>query len=311
MPLVSVVVPTHNRPEILAEALSSVRRQTFTDYDIIVVSNGETPELRSRSQAIATLCGAWWFALPEGNVSAARNFGVEQAKGEWTAFLDDDDIWLPNKLELQIAELRRTSADMVACDYIEFDHHHIKPDRILRPGIWGGPEVENLSHMRWWAVPSAVVARTEVLRRVKFDPAFENNEDMDLLRRFSWRHRIHQMDGVALCRIRRSHPSLTRRLFKALRYEILYFRKAYQDTPSDLRWALPSMPYMVHRIASTAVRIYAVDQWTGNSFCRAIYQHWRMFSEFLRPRMRWIALRYQLRAGMRAAIAAIAGLMRV
>jgi hypothetical protein len=71
------------------------------------------------------------------------------------------------------------------------------------------------------------------------------------------------------------------------------------------------MPDMANRVASTAVRIYAIDQWTGNSFCRAIYQHLVTFIEVLRPRRQWTALRYQLRTGMSAAIAKIADLMGV
>jgi glycosyltransferase involved in cell wall biosynthesis len=101
MPLVSVVIPTHHRSDMLAEALASVRAQTFTNYEIIVVSNGEMPENRKRSEAVTTAAGAAWSALPFGNSSAARNFGVAQAKGDWIAFLDDDDGCLKNSQSKQ------------------------------------------------------------------------------------------------------------------------------------------------------------------------------------------------------------------
>src|SRR5260221_8617571 len=103
-PLVSVVIPTHNRPDMLAEALASVRAQTFTDYEVLVVSNGEHHELRAVSRVVAHKHDCRYFELAKGAVSAARNFGVKQAKGEWIAFLDDDDLWLPNKLEQQLSE---------------------------------------------------------------------------------------------------------------------------------------------------------------------------------------------------------------
>lgn len=86
MPTVSVVVPTHNRPQMLAEALTSIRAQTFTDYEIIVVSNGEGEDNRRGSLAAATAHGARYFALPNGNAAAARNFGAERATGDWIAF---------------------------------------------------------------------------------------------------------------------------------------------------------------------------------------------------------------------------------
>ena len=102
--LVSVVVPTHDRPEMLVEALASVRAQTFTDYEIIVVSNGESAEMRRTSREVAAGCVHLEFDC--GNVSFARNAGIKRASGDWIAFLDDDDIWLANKLERQIAEAK-------------------------------------------------------------------------------------------------------------------------------------------------------------------------------------------------------------
>src|SRR5258708_39467781 len=96
-PLVSIVVPTINRPKMLAEALASVRAQNFTDYEIIVVSNGENDEMCRQSREAAA--GCIYLELDHGNVSAARNAGIAQANGEWIAFLDDDDLWLPHKLE--------------------------------------------------------------------------------------------------------------------------------------------------------------------------------------------------------------------
>jgi glycosyltransferase involved in cell wall biosynthesis len=76
---------------MLAEAFESVLAQTFTDYEIIVVSNGENAEMRGRSRYVAA--GWTYVALDRGNVSIARNAGVAMAKGEWIAFLDDDDVW--------------------------------------------------------------------------------------------------------------------------------------------------------------------------------------------------------------------------
>src|SRR5215831_10648251 len=103
---------------MLAEAIASVRAQTFTDYEIIVVSNGESNDLRRASRTAAA--GCLYLELDKGNVSSARNAGIKHARGEWVAFLDDDDLWLPNKLERQIAEASRTGADLITCDYIDF-----------------------------------------------------------------------------------------------------------------------------------------------------------------------------------------------
>jgi glycosyltransferase involved in cell wall biosynthesis len=238
MPAVSVVVPTHNRPEMLAEALASIRAQTFTDYEIIVVSNGESPDMRAQSQAVSRRAGASWFGLDTGNVSTARNFGVEQAAGKWIAFLDDDDIWLAEKLERQVEATRRTGADMIACGFVRFypDGREMRETPRLPEGC---AYVKALSHLKWGTFPSAVLVRKSVLTDVGgFDPHLPFNQDNDLWRRISWRHAIHQVDAV-LVRYRMGHSSVSRNHwghFQDLRHSL----KMYRDTPPDLRWALLS-----------------------------------------------------------------------
>jgi glycosyltransferase involved in cell wall biosynthesis len=228
VPLVSVIIPSHNRPEWLAAALASVRAQTFTDYEIIVVSNGESVEAQHKSRCAAQVKGAIYFALDDGNLPAARNFGVTQASGEWLAFLDDDDVWLPTKLERQLAAARRTGAEMVTTDYVEF--------------YPCGLELARHSDFRcgrWHAPPSAVLVRRQTFDAVcGFDPAFLRIEDSDLWRRISLRHTIHQVREI-LVRYRRGHLCMTRDMRATYRYELRHFQKMWRDTPRDLRSSLP------------------------------------------------------------------------
>jgi glycosyltransferase involved in cell wall biosynthesis len=240
--LVSIVAPTHNRPEMLAEALASVRAQTFADYEIIVVSNGESDDMRRASHDIAKAYGGRYFELAEGNVSAARNFGIERAKGEWIAFLDDDDLWLPTKLERQIAEAQRTGADMIACDYATFFPDGRESIQRIRPPD-GWSYVKAISRQRWRAVPSAVMVRKIVFEQVgNFDQSQRYGEDNDMWRRISWRHTIHQMDD-ALVRYRSGHQSamlyLRQHEWELLVSELRHHMKMRRDTPHDLRSALP------------------------------------------------------------------------
>src|SRR4051794_21640954 len=108
-PLVSVVVPTHNRASLLARTVRSIARQHLSELEIIVVDDG------SRDATAVAACSAdarvrvirHAHAL---GVSAARNRGVAEARGQWIAFCDDDDLWAPDKLELQIAEADRAGA---------------------------------------------------------------------------------------------------------------------------------------------------------------------------------------------------------
>ena len=101
-PLVSVIVSTHNRADLLCETLDSILSQTYENFELIVVDDGSTDnteEVVKRHSAgrINYLKIDNW-----GGPARPRNIGIEKAKGKYIAFCDDDDIWLPKKLEKQI-----------------------------------------------------------------------------------------------------------------------------------------------------------------------------------------------------------------
>jgi glycosyltransferase involved in cell wall biosynthesis len=103
-PLVSVVIPTYNRENFVAEAVASVLAQSYVDFELIVVDDG------SDDATVALLAERFddtrlmVVSQPNLGVSAARNTGAKLARGEWFAFLDSDDTWLENKLEVQLTE---------------------------------------------------------------------------------------------------------------------------------------------------------------------------------------------------------------
>ena len=102
-PLVTVVIPTTRRPALVLRALGSVLAQTHAALDVVVVVDGPNP---ATAAALATVADARLRVLqtpqPAG-AGAARNFAAATARGEWIAFLDDDDEWLPQKIERQLA----------------------------------------------------------------------------------------------------------------------------------------------------------------------------------------------------------------
>lgn len=117
-PVVSVVIPTSNRPAFLEEAVQSVLAQTVSDYEIIVIDNGSEDRFQARIQDLRRF-GAqiYTYRFPSNRgVSAARNFGLEKATGDYILFLDDDDLLHPRMLEanLQVFE-ENPGADIVTC----------------------------------------------------------------------------------------------------------------------------------------------------------------------------------------------------
>jgi glycosyltransferase involved in cell wall biosynthesis len=108
-PKVTVIIPTYNRASVLSRAISSVEKQTFTDWELIVVDDGSTDD--TKSLIIKHLKNSKITSFFQNNrgVSAARNLGIKQSRGEWLAFLDSDDEWLPNKLQDQMDYLSKNS----------------------------------------------------------------------------------------------------------------------------------------------------------------------------------------------------------
>lgn len=114
-PAVSVVMPAWNRVGAIRMAVESVLRQTFTDFELLVVDDGSTDGTMDSLTGI-TDPRLRCLANPHNmGPSAARNTGIRAARGDWVAFQDSDDEWLPRKLEMQMARLAKAGPEVVAC----------------------------------------------------------------------------------------------------------------------------------------------------------------------------------------------------
>ena len=188
-PLVSVIIPTYNRGWIVGEAIDSVLVQDFSDYELIVVDDGSddhTPE-------ILAAYGDRITVLRQANrgVSAARNRGIAAAAGRLMAFLDSDDLWLPQKLSTQVRYFAE-NPDAVICQTEE---------RWIRNGVRVNPKKRHLKFSgmifeRSLALclvsPSAVMIKKSLFNTVGvFDEDLPACEDYDLWLRISCRYPVH------------------------------------------------------------------------------------------------------------------------
>jgi len=115
-PLVSVIIPSYNRFEYLKKTIQSVLNQTYKHIEIIVVNDGSTKNTEAYDKANFGPT-VQIIHLPENKgQSAARNEGIKQAKGEYVAFLDDDDYFLPNKISFQVRRMQETQLKMSATE---------------------------------------------------------------------------------------------------------------------------------------------------------------------------------------------------
>lgn len=124
-PLVSVIIPAYNAGEYLADALESVQRQTLEDFEVIVVDDGS----KDQTSAIANSFVARdrRFRLirretPSGKPACARNIALREARGEYIALLDSDDVALPGRLGSSVAAMRSAGASLLFADFRKFRH---------------------------------------------------------------------------------------------------------------------------------------------------------------------------------------------
>ena len=111
-PLVSIIIPTYNRAEDLKRALQSVFDQTFTDWEVVVVDNHSIDNTDSLIESFNDPKIRLFKIYNEGVIAASRNLGLKHALGEYVAFLDSDDWWHPQKLEVSLKYLE-LGADVV------------------------------------------------------------------------------------------------------------------------------------------------------------------------------------------------------
>lgn len=179
-PKVTVVIPTYNQAGLLREALASVLSQTRTDWEAVVIDNHSDDDTEAAVASFADPRIAYLKFRNEGVIGASRNRGIERARGEWVAFLDSDDVWLPEKLERCLA----AAGDEV--DVIAHALHFVRDGAVVRRHRSGPLNKATFRHMLFNGpvlTPSAVLVRTSVLRELGgFDERadFATAEDFEL-----------------------------------------------------------------------------------------------------------------------------------
>lgn len=122
MPLVSVIMPSYNAEKYIDEAIRSVIAQTYTNWELFVIDDGSTDRTARIAQSYAEKDSRVIFRQNSHNMGTAntRNIGIRLANGEWIATLDSDDIWHPEKLEIQLKKAQETGALFLYTSYSLF-----------------------------------------------------------------------------------------------------------------------------------------------------------------------------------------------
>jgi glycosyltransferase involved in cell wall biosynthesis len=238
-PLVSVIIPTYNRADFLGQALDSALGQTYKRMEIIVVDDGSTDQT---AQLLDTYRKHIRYIYQEHSErSKARNLGITESSGEYIAFLDSDDLWLPEKVECQVKILRKDRSIGVSYTGVQYMNEDGSPyeGKIC----WAGLErrrrylYEDLMTRNVISgSASSVLLRRDCLDVAGgFDETMNACEDMDLWRRLALCCRFHKID-LPLVKLR-IHPSNTQggRSEMAKGYQKILWKICRENIPFESR----------------------------------------------------------------------------
>lgn len=185
IPKVSVVIPTCNRPHTLLRAINSVLRQTFRDLELIVVDDAS--DLEVARELVAQISAvdprvSYIRRDRRGGAAAARNTGIEMARGEFIAFQDDDDEWLLNKLSQQLAMFDRLGSECLLVGGGLLRHIPTANSKVYTwPTAAGGPWVDVAGYIEGHTafIQTALVRRSVVERIGSFNAEVPISEDYE------------------------------------------------------------------------------------------------------------------------------------
>ena len=190
-PLVSVIIPTFNRAEVVSRAVNSVLNQTFKDFECIVVDDGSTDETDSVLRRFADKIKV--VKTENRGVSAARNLGAKLAAGKYIAFLDSDDEWKPQKLQKQFDFMQKSGFRISQTDetWVRNGKFVNKSVKYIRPS---GDIFYNCLEVCAVTPSSVMMERGLFFEYGGFDETIPVCEDYDLWLRMSLKERFGLID---------------------------------------------------------------------------------------------------------------------
>tara|TARA_B100000886_G_C20420628_1_gene491385 strand:+ start:2105 stop:2941 length:837 start_codon:yes stop_codon:yes gene_type:complete len=189
---ISVIIPTYNRKHTLHRAIDSVLNQTFKPLEIIVVDDGSNDGTGEWVEEIYP--SIKYIFIKNSGVSAARNTGVRSANGQWIAFLDSDDEWMPEKLEQQTL-LLGADREAALCHTNEiWIRNGVRVNQLKKHTKFGGYIFEKCLDMCRISPSSAILSKKLFTSIGYFDESLKVCEDYDMWLRVAAKHKILFLD---------------------------------------------------------------------------------------------------------------------
>jgi len=255
LPRVSVIISTYERPEYLRQALDSVYSQTFGDYEVIVVDDGSS-EATVASYELAANTRLIKHERSRCGCAATKNTGARAARGEYLAYLDDDDIWLPHKLESQVNVLdQHPEVGLVYCHFTLVDRELEALPGQPAPKSSGGSCFDRLIRGNIIKSPSTVMLRRQVIDDCGgFREDLLGAEDWEMWIRVACRYQMWSVPEPLV--LYRTHPGqLTLRMLTSRRADVQVIERV-------MEWAEREVPDALPRLrARLSFRLQRLSKW--------------------------------------------------
>lgn len=225
-PLVSIVIPTRNREHLLKRAVNSVLNQTFTNYEIIIIDDFSDNQVTDNKGLIKYEKIKIIRHSEQKGGSAARNTGIRNASGDFIAFLDDDDEWMPPKLEQQV-QLFKNSKKNTALIYTGvkvIDENNSNYVKVMVPSIRGEKTFEKLLEKNYLGTTSSIMVKKTAIEDVGFfDESLPARQDLDLYLRIAKLYSIDFIEEPLVIHRKHKENRISDNLHSKIKgFEILY-----------------------------------------------------------------------------------------
>jgi glycosyltransferase involved in cell wall biosynthesis len=229
LPVVSVILPTYNCANFLPHSIQSILSQTYDSYEIIVVDDGSTDNTKEVLNPFMQRISYIKLEQNKG-LPAARNIGIKSALGKYIAFIDADDIWLPEKLQTDIKYFETHSEiSMVYSKHINIEENGRHLDGDTRKRLPSGNIFIQLFSEQNFIITSSVVVKKDVFETTGlFDEQLFNCQDWDMWLRITFYFKVAGINKT-LVKYRHNPHSLSKNRNNVLKYQKAVIDKTYNS----------------------------------------------------------------------------------
>lgn len=236
MPTISVIIPAYNSETTIQETIESVQKQTFSDFEIIVIDDGSQDGTVELVKSLVKLEPRLKiFCYENAGVAVARNRGIELAQGEFISLLDADDLWTPNKLELQLKALKNHPKAGVAYSWTNPIDEQGKILFLGTRPVWEGNVYGELLQTNFISNGSNILVRREAIESIYGFPSdFPIASDWDFYLKLAFKWSFVVVPQYQILYRQRSN-SMSSNIEALMQANLAVLEKAYEIAPAQLQ----------------------------------------------------------------------------